>query len=105
MDNNSTIFIVKQYSSKLKNKRVSVDLIYDSKKDLHSVIVKTRTLQDFKNRTISETVMFYSIETFITLSSMFEAFIKDSKNKELLREISNLFKLNVKQISYKHPKY
>lgn len=105
MDNNSTIFIVKQYSSKLKNKRVSVDLIYDSKKDLHSVIVKTRTLQDFKNRTISETVMFYSIETFITLYSMFEALIKDSKNKELLREISNLSKLNVKQTSYKHPKY
>jgi hypothetical protein len=63
---------IKSIQVKMKNKRFTVTWYNND-----SVLLHTRTLQDFKKRIITETLCSYSIESFYTLCSMFNQLDND----------------------------
>lgn len=67
------------YQLKGKNARITV-LFFEckEKKKEPLIIVKTKRLNSFKLRVVSESEVIYSIETFIVLSEVFNHLLKDN---------------------------
>jgi hypothetical protein len=84
--------VLKYVSLKGNNKRIKVGLL-ENDGDL-VFIQETRTLTDFKTRTIVRTNNIYSVETFAVLFDVFSSFMQNSeiKNKILHKELSKIKK-------------
>lgn len=68
---NKHIKPIEMLSAKLKNKRVFVYVLKDDRNDTMAVRVFTKTLTDFRKRSIIKTDNLYSIETLAVLSDLF----------------------------------
>jgi len=85
--------ILKFIDSKGKNKRIHIFLLEDELGEKAFNVV-TRTLIDFKSRSIVNTNSLYSVETFFVLSNLMSFFMDDPEvgNKILLKEINKIQK-------------
>lgn len=84
--------VIKSMKAKGKNVRIEVYLLKTD--DFFHFVVKTKRLNNFKNRQISRSEVSYSIETFMVLAEiMFTKFFEDVPTKNILhKEISEITK-------------
>ena len=91
---------LKLIRTKFLNRRVEI-CIYD-KNGEYSVRVFTKRLIDFKERKISSSDTFYSLETFIGVASIFSLLLKDDLFNELFyKKHDDKIYISAKTITFK----
>lgn len=67
---------IKILSAKRQNRRIQI--IFCKQEDEYMFVVETKRLIDFKKRKITSTKIAYGIESFVTLSEIFQITIEDA---------------------------